>query len=403
MIVAEPHEPATTQHLCETIMLNATTVPVDKLLMGGECGLTSTAYATSVGDLTRPSRSVMTSPHLALLREAINWSQEDFQSEKFKLTAYYRNAAECLSKFGYYFPYIRSADQIWQAAYKFVDETRTGRIGSQPPGHSAVSSLVSVTPIVDSDCYNLFDGHHRTARAIYRGQTEIEVEIRDALASKTPIQTLLQQVRWDSKGVLYQPLPFPELTKSWKLLRRCDDRAQMMVDFTKLRGVHGSYLDLAAYFGYFCDKFYQAGFVSVGIELDPAAVLVGRYTYPHIHLMSGNILETEQITDKFDVVSCLSFLHHFISGRIGQGKTAMPVFLKSLDTVCREVLFVETGESTEPWFKGRLSKWTDDDMIAAVLENTTFKTATKLGRDRDGELAGIGKGNYGRMMVAFTR
>ena len=59
------------------------------------------------------------------------------------------------------------------------------------------------------------------------------------------------------------------------------------------------------------------------------------------------------------------------------------------------------GEEHEAWFSRSLAGWNKDSIKKWVLDNSEFKNAYELGRDDDN--VGLHRGNFGRMLIAFTK
>jgi len=102
--------------------------------------------------------------------------------------------------------------------------------------------------------------------------------------------------------------------------------------------------------------------------------------------------------ERFDVVSCFSMLHHFVLGR---ASCSAEELIALLDDVTGDVLFLDTGECHESWFKLVLPEWTPGYTRQWILENTSFNSVRILGTDRDDVHPFEGK--YGRTLFACTR
>src|SRR2546423_6546 len=78
-------------------------VPFDKLLRGGEGGLSGATYSRHTGDFLRPSTPISQSPHVRFLEEYLRIGEEIFRPEVFRHTAYFANAVQCMNVVGQYF------------------------------------------------------------------------------------------------------------------------------------------------------------------------------------------------------------------------------------------------------------------------------------------------------------
>ena len=101
---------------------------------------------------------------------------------------------------------------------------------------------------------------------------------------------------------------------------------------------------------------------------------------------------------QYDIVSCFSVLHHYA---LGKGQMPATEFIRKLDAMTGQVLFLDTGESHERWFKDSLKEWNPEFIARWLRENTTFESVLMLGTDQDGR--GRYQGQYGRHLFACYR
>ena len=160
-------------------------------------------------------------------------------------------------------------------------------------------------------------------------------------------------------------------------------------------------VDIGSYYGWFVNRFVVAGYNALGIERDRQAIHIGELVYGNLEGRvlwdDARIALSEQATQS-DVICCLSVMHHYVMGKYSTSSTE---FLKVLNEWTRKVLFFEMGEEHEIWFSRSLAGWNKDKIKEWVLENSGFKQAYELGRDGDG--VGPYRGNFGRMLLAFTK
>jgi hypothetical protein len=166
-------------------------------------------------------------------------------------------------------------------------------------------------------------------------------------------------------------------------------------------GAMASYLDIGSFYGWFVQKMVAFGLDGYGIERDPIATAVGTGCYglsaDRVHV--GEVVNwLEDSRAVYDVVSCLSVLHHFVLDR--QRITAESFIGRVAEKVGR-VLFLDMGEEHEKWFGGKLTGWNPDFIEKWVLSNTDFKRAVRLGIDEDAQFPH--ERDYGRMLFAFVR
>jgi ubiquinone/menaquinone biosynthesis C-methylase UbiE len=104
-------------------------------------------------------------------------------------------------------------------------------------------------------------------------------------------------------------------------------------------------------------------------------------------------------TDRtWDVVSCFSLLHHFALGRASIGPEEL---LHLLDRVTGRVLYLDTGQAHEAWFRESLPEWDTEYVRAYLSRHTTFDEVVDLGPDCDD--VPPYQHNYGRHLFAAVR
>jgi len=381
-------------------------VPVDRLLLGGENGINAYNYSLMVGDPMRPSRKVIYGPHVDLLKEYQRSGDAFFSENLYKQSKYYQNAKECIEFTGRYFSAYAEEDIISRMKM-FVDQVfkNESHDYTKKIGHSGVGTPIILAPIDFSNYYEVVDGNHRIASAIFEGKDFIEASIRFNKVV-TPVQDLLSKVLWEGgRKELYQPVDCPELEETWVTVRKSTDRLGMMRKFLDEKGLSAnkgiSYIDLGASYGWFVHKMSEAGYDSLGIELDVHSIRLGQWVYGlnESSVKRSNIATFFKENDnKFDVVSNFSVLHHFVMGR---GGLRPEEYIQHLDKMTRKVLFIETGQGHEDWFKETLHGWDVDFIQKWILSNTSFNEVIPLGKDSDN----IGKfrNNYSRTMFACLR
>lgn len=345
-------------------------------------------YSLHTGNPRRGSTPISRSPHTLFLQQYQEIGERVFAPEVFEQTAYFQNARDTMRCAGRYFHFTQST-QIEGLARNFVAKLE-GRPLSNPvqnqhfskPGHAPI-----VYPIKFSGCYELHDGNHRAAIACVNGQDTLEVQVVDEPRT-TPLQQLLLDISWNlNRRDLYQPIESPELGDQWRLVRSCTDRLEMMLGFLQKRdGLPPhlrTYRDIACNHGWFVKQMAERGFEASGLDLDWAAREIGIafYGLSEDQLVRGECVDYLQNTDdRFDVVSCLSLLHHFLMGR---GAVSAEQMLHWLDRITGDVLFFEAGDGNEQWFRNSLKGWDPDTIQAWLEKETTFAQVIPLGTDRD--------------------
>ena len=367
-------------------------VQISKLLRGGHNGIRAAKYAELTGNFLLPSTSIFEGAHVKLLQLYNQIGDEIFNDEILKDTDYYKEAVNCMRLTGSYF-YDRP-EQIKVLIERFIKQHKGEKINYPvQPGQSAPDYPVFVRQIRYSSFYEVIDGNHRIARAIMKGDESIPVFIYEKEPALTPLQQLLLDCLWINKQKwLYQPVDKPELKDEWKLVRACSDRFGMMKLFLDRQELLGhkqkkkTYIDVGSSYGWFVSKMGELGFNACGIERDPFGMEIGFRVYglqkqQIIH--SDIILGLEGQVKKrniYDVVSCLSVLHHFA---LGKSSTSTENLIRLLDQITGKVLFLDTGEEHESAFGQDLKGWNPAYISRWIKENSTFSDIIPLGLDQD--------------------
>ncbi|SEG46891.1 ParB-like nuclease domain-containing protein [Thermomonospora echinospora] len=378
------------------------TVPLDRLLLGAQGGWTAREFAERTGDLLWPSTPLLEGPHVALLRLADERGEPS--DDELSDTAYCRLGMRCVAAGGNYFG-ATDEEGVIRAARAFIARYRgkTPASDALRPAQSGPRDPVLVAPVRGSGYYQVLDGHHRLAVAAVRGRTTVPV-VAKWMPVTTPLQDHLLRMSWlDGTKQLYQPIDSPELRSGWVTVRRCTDRLDKMTDFLAERGIAApaSYLDVASCYGWFVAEMGRRGFDATGMERDPLAVPLGQAVYGLTDgaVTTGDAVELLRGADRsWDVVSCFSLLHHFVLGR---GSVGPEELIRLLDGVTGRVLFFETGQGHETWFRDSLRGWDTARVEAFLRAHTTFDEIVDLGPDDDARPPFAD--NYGRTLFACVR
>lgn len=381
---------------------NSVEIPVTNLLMGGENGLTGAEFALAVNNPLRPSMPITRSPHVQLLKDYVTLREDIFAPELFLQTAYWENAKLCIYLQGQYFGGTTINDVI-ERGRRFISRFNGIQLTDTRFGESDPGSVPVVRRVAFSNCFEVTDGKHRMAIDIMRGARSVRCAVLADEPVMTPIQQMVLGSDWtEGHRVVYQPLDLPEF-REWPIVRRCRDRLQMMRAFLSSRGPRsGSYLDIGSSYGWFVKQMGALGYQASGIDRDKAAVAVGTIVYGvnPAQITVGDMIEfLSRAGQRFDVVSCFSVLHHFLLGR--GGATSPLDFIRLVDSITGSVLFFDTGEAHEDWFKESLKEWNAEYIANWLRENTSFKTVEMLGVDSDN--VGIYRTQYGRHLFACYR
>ena len=378
-------------------------IPIKCILRSGESRIPANQYARLTGNLLRSSQRAIEGPHVKLLEEYLRIGLKVLNKDFFENTEYYRNAVECISFTGSYFPYVRKNEQIIDVAQGFFEafEGKRPDKHNSTNGHNAPGDLIEVRAIKNSNCYELVHGNHRVASAFLRGECKISAKVLLS-ETTTPVQDMLFDVLWQSGRVeLYQPVNLPEVAK-WPILRQCLDRFNLMKNFlTALDGPNKTYIDIGSSYGWFVNEFMRFGYESFGVERDPFAIKIGSEIYgvPQERFFRSDIVDfLTKSHNTYDIVSCFSVAHHFA---LGKGSISVEELIEKLDKITRHVLFFDTGEAHEAWFKDLLYEWNPDFIEKFLKTHTKFSKIIRLGKDQDNRGEFIS--NYGRTLFACVR
>lgn len=361
-------------------------IRVDACLRGGDSGIPAAQFARLAGDLRWASRPISEWPHVKLLREFERIGERIWQPGVFEGTEYYQNAAFNIEVFGCYFDAV-IPDQIQWGARRFIRAYcgRDGRPNISPPPEWPIdpTEYISVHPVKHSSCFQVREGHHRLAAAYMKGMETVQGLILQPPVT-TPLQDLLLDVlRLKGRRELCQPIDSPDVA-DWVLVRRCSDRAAMMLQFLRAENLMPpatrSYMDVACSYGWFVRELSKSGFQAEGIDSDPSAISVGKLLYG---LTAEQLHRSDAVTflranrKRFDVLSCFSLAHDYVLNRRSASAEEL---LHMLDEATERVLFFDMGEEHE---YAKLAGWNSDFILGWLLKHTTFTRIVRLGRDED--------------------
>jgi hypothetical protein len=373
-----------------------TTVRLDALLIGHQGGYSLDRWVRLTGEWGRVSRSLADSPYVRFLQAA---DEENVRDDSWLMsTEYFRMAETCIAATGN-FKGARDSARVLARMRQYYLEHRALDSGRDVrTGRDRVRTPIRVWRILDAECFEIIDGHHRLASAYVHGEQTNEVTVYSA--KHTYLQNVLLQVNQASGRELYQPVPTPDVA-TWRIVRGCEDRFAMMTAFLdEGRRTPGTVLDLACSYGWFVKRFRDAGFTAAGVDRDPVALHVGTCVFGLGEELKSARIETflRDNRERYDVVLFLSILHHYA---LGKEVASLEFVLSRLDSITRDVLFIDSGEAHEEWYRDTLPEWTAEHLRAVILQHTSFTSVVILGTDRDSREPY--HENYGRSLLACTR
>jgi hypothetical protein len=385
-------------------------IDLRRTLVGGEGTYDALSWAEITGDWRRVTTLLGDSVYVKFLEQYRQMGEEVLRPGFFESTDYARNAWKCVEHWGDYFGQ-RTSEGIRAQARSFLELYDRIKAGDRsevtfPSGkdHTPSRTLPVVQETLTPDTFQISDGHHRLAIAWMLGHRTARSTVRRP-AVATGLQSLVLKVnQTDGRKELYQPIDGPEFDQSWKLVRRCRDRFDMMQNFLAARNLrlHGlSVVDLACSHGWFVNEFAKSRADAIGVERDPTALKIGRFAYglPSEHLVQSDVESfLESCERTFDVVLLLSVLHYYPLKRAAGTPEEI---MKKVDAITGSVLFFDTGQSHEEWWRRTLPEWNDEFITKFIQGNTSFDQVIPLGRDADN--VGRYANNYQRTLFACVR
>jgi hypothetical protein len=385
-------------------------IDLKRTLVGGEAVYDPVSWAERTGDWERVSTPLPNSKYVQFLAQYRTLGEKVLDQKNFEQTGYFKNALRCVEVWGDYFGQ-RTHDGIRAQARSFITlyeriKKGDGSVVNFPSAkdHALPGWPPRVRETLTTNTFQIVDGHHRLAIAWILGDRKAKATVLRP-ASPSGLQSLVLKVnQTQGRRELYQPIDRLEFDQSWGLVRRCHDRFTMMLKFLNSCGYELSKLsvvDLACSYGWFVNEFSKRGCDATGIEADPTPLNIGRIAYG---LRADQLVQRDFRTflrgcgRTFDVVLLLSVLHYYPLKRA----SGIPEeVLREVDAITGSVLFFDTGQSHEEWWRQSLSQWNDKFIIDFIKDHTSFTRVIPLGRDSDN--VGPYRTNYGRTLFACYR
>jgi SAM-dependent methyltransferase len=361
------------------------------------------------GNMQRASLPLADSPHVKFLEKYLEIGKTILRPLNFEQTAYYKNAMQCVQLTGNYFGQ-RTVEGIIAQARSFIELynriTTNNSLEVKFPStacHSPFDSLPIVRKTWTPKTVQIDDGMHRLAISWVSGRKETTALVLPAMPTK--LQSLVTRVsRSQELPGLYQPINSVEFDRSWDVIRRCDERFDMMLRFlssNNYRVGELSILDLGCSYGRFVSEFLKKGAKAIGLDVNGAALKVGQIAYGLTveQLVKNDLLNYLKNCDRtYDVVLLLSVLHHFA---LNPDYVSPAEVLKRADAVTGAVLFIDTGQAHEYRYRKKLPDWDNDFIVNFVKQHSSFDRVIPLGVDSD-------RGQrwhayYGRTLFACVR
>ncbi|GEM_PF-2817840 len=379
-----------------------TSIPIDSILIGQQSGFPLDQWIENTKEYSRISIPIGESPYVKLLNLIDSNPELLNDQDALAGTSYYKMMAHCIKHTGHYMG-IKQPQNLQKQIKYFYELYQNFEIGKEASenesteGRSAQNERIKVKQVYYSDCYEVVDGHHRLSILFKKGVNQVPVELMGT--TLTYLQKTILRSQQTFGIELYQPLDKLEVSK-WGTIRQCKDRLGFMQNFLSDKFPNGgTYLDFPCSYGYFVKGMQESGWVAKGYDIDESSVFIANHINGLSSVAKNDIIKYLLETDeKFDVVSCLSLLHHFVMKRIDY---PFPKILNGLDRITKQVLILDTGQSHELQYAGELDDWNDDYVKNILLEHTSFTQVLAIGKDVDD--TGKNKGKNGRTLFACIR
>ena len=393
--------------------LSTEDIDLSRALIPGEAGFDAETWGDLTGNLQRASMLLADSPHVRFLEQYGVMGKSLFLRKNFVQTSYFKNAADCVRIVGTYFDQ-KTIEGLLAQAKSFITLYEKLKVGDRsevrfasPKGHSEPGSLPVIRKTWTVGTIQIDDGLHRLASSWVIGWRKTRAVVLSP-PMPTALQSLVGKVSrsWGERELyeLHQPIGGVEFDDSWTLVRRCEDRFAMMLKFLDPYwpiSREWSVLDLSCSYGWFVDQFAKAGCHAFGVDPNPAALRIGQIAYAlqSEQLVQGDVQTFLNSCDRtYDVVLLLSILQDFLP--MSDFGSAVDM-LRNVDSITDRVLFFDTGQAHERWFRDSLHEWNNDFIIRFIKQHTSFTQVIPLGADSD-NIGGFSK-NFGRTLFACIR
>lgn len=204
-------------------------------------------------------------------------------------------------------------------------------------------------------------------------------ERRTEAARRDVLQCLQRQAPHPGEKSIYQPIDeIPECV-DWNVVRPDSKaRADLMVRLIREEGLPqavgqrpATYVDIGCNTGYFCNRIYQLGFYTEGVDvvkgdIEVAKILDSYFRKSHIrYVMQDAGTYLEQTQDRlFDVTSAFAvFQWVMIQTTVERGIKCLEWLFAKTNWLC----FLEMGYSLEPQYQQRLKVNIDREWVSRVM------------------------------------
>jgi hypothetical protein len=343
----------------------SSSLPIDKILRGGELGFSSKAISIHYKDLLWGSKLAVPSPHSLLLQEYQKEGDCLFEDERFLNTEYYKYGANCIDHFYNFFEAYQKESIVKIArhfVYRVFHPEKNNSSKSPFTCYSNKHASILVSPIEGSSYFQLEDGYHRLAQAYVEGKKEVSAYIKRKKVY-TPLQEmLLMDSRSYRKLELHQPLIALEVADSWPV------RLPMIPIFNEIKSIIKNHfpnqresdltcLDVGARYGWLVKNLIDIGINTKGLENDYVCNLISMsiHNLNHKLMQLGDYKVSLLNSDKYNIVTCLDEMPRCFL----KANSQLPDdFLKSLSYATKNILIISMGEIYRGTPHPKLSEWT---------------------------------------------
>lgn len=271
-------------------------------LIGEQCGTPLEHWIAKTGEISRASVTLKNSPYVRFLKAAEEDPKRLHDPAFLRAQDYFAMAQVAIRHTGNYFAAV-DEEGIFQQMRDFFAMYQSLRHGRQrpatptAPGRSLRHSLIWVSALRDSNCFELSDGHHRASALAASGHTTVEALVVDRKFSYAQQQIHIAQQ--SPQPFAEQPVPLPEVS-SWQVPAHIEHWLQAMLAFAQANAPapptrqtqtpkHGrrtvasndkpTFLHAPCGFGWFVEQWSARGYSACGIPDSPAHRTVGNIAY----------------------------------------------------------------------------------------------------------------------------
>ena len=225
------------------------------------------------------------------------------------------------------------------------------------------------------------DGAHRLSIAKLLGIKKVPVKIAVRHRQWVNFRKEVLAYAKNYGGKIYHPITHLDL-RDVPSFHKSEDSYRIIKKNLSVK--KGKILDIGAHWGYFCHKFEEEKFDCYAVEDDRMNLYflkrLKRAENRNFKIIAKSILEYQDIKNLyFDVVLALNVFHHFLKKEDTYHK-----FVNFLHNLRLKEMFFEPHLPNEPRLEGTYRKYTDEEFVKFIIQNSNLKDAQLIGEAEDG-------------------